>query len=343
MIMSKQLKILILEDSIEDVDMIERELKRAGISFTSTVVNNRKEFESALVHLKPDVILSDHSLPAFNSIEALRIFKEKQAEFNLASPFILITGAMSEEFAVNCIKAGADDYILKDRLKRLPGSIESALEKARIDAERRRYLSEVIANEAMLRQAEHMAKLGSWEVDLQTNSIKWSDETFRIFGYTPGEVEPSLTTFLSHVHVDDREKLKEELSLAEANMVEYERKYRITTVDGTIKYLNSKLVVTRNIEKKAIRLNGFLLDITDQTRYIQKIEIQNEKLLEIAWIQSHGVRAPLARIMGLVDLIQNYRDSQIEVDAVLNMISQSVEELDLLVRGVVRKTEELPD
>ena len=337
------MNILILEDSPEDVELIERELKRAGILFSTTVVNQRDDFELALAKLKPDVILSDHSLPAFNSIEALKIFKQRQAELNLSAPFILVTGAMTEEFAVQCIKAGVDDYILKDRLKRLPGSIERALEKSRIDAERRKYLNQIIANEAMLQQGEHLAKLGSWQADLLSGIHNWSDEMFRIFGYEPGEVEPGYERFLNHVHTDDAVKLKEELSFAVENLQEYECKYRITTASGQIKHLNSKLVVTRNADNKPVRLNGFSLDITDQTKHIKKIEAQNERLREIAWIQSHSVRAPLARVIGLVNLIQNRRADETEVDQVLTMIVQSIEELDLLVRAVVRKTEELPE
>jgi CheY-like chemotaxis protein len=341
--MSKHLKILMLEDSAQDVELIERELKRAGISFSATVVDRRAEFERALVDFMPDVILSDHSLPEFNSIEALNIYKQKQADLNLSAPFILVTGAMSEEFAVQCIKAGVDDYILKDRLKRLPGSIERALEKTRIEAERRKYLNEVISNEAMLQQSEHLAKLGSWQADLQSGVNKWSNETFRIFGYKPSEVEPSFERFLGHIHQNEADKLSEELNFAIENLDEYERKYRISTVDGQVKYLNSKLVVTRNGDNKAIRLNGFLLDITAETKHIKRIEEQNKRLREIAWIQSHGVRAPLARVIGLVNLLQNHRDSQTDVAEILGMIVQSIEELDLLVRAVVRKTEELPE
>jgi PAS domain S-box-containing protein len=179
-------------------------------------------------------------------------------------------------------------------------------------------------------------------VDLLSGVTKWSDETFRLFGYKPNDVKPTFEIFLGHVHDDDKEKLREEINLAVTTLDEYERTYRVMTIEGTIKHVNSKLVVTRTEDGAPLRLNGFLLDITEQTKYIQKIEEKNKRLREIAWIQSHGVRAPLARIMGLISLIQNHRDDA-EVDNVLSMILQSIEELDTLVRTVVRKTEELPD
>jgi PAS domain S-box-containing protein len=341
--MNGKMKILILEDSAEDVSLIERELLRAGMSFQTSVVNQRDEFEKALEVFRPDVILSDHSLPRFNSVEALKIYKTAQTKFNLAAPFILVTGAVSEEFAVQCIREGANDYILKDRLKRLPASIVSAIEKARIDAERIRYFNEIIANEAMLRQGQHLAKLGSWQADLITGENKWSDENFRLLGYAPGEITPNFKTFTECVHPDDVETLH--LSLAEAltTVSEYENQFRIIHKDGSIKFISSKFIIQRDEDGQPSKLQGFLLDITEQKKYVQKIEAQNAKLKEIAWIQSHGVRAPLARILGLINLITTHHDINTDLNQILTLIVESVEELDNLVRSVVRKTEEITD
>src|SRR5688572_14865266 len=154
--MHTPLKILILEDSPEDLGLVERELKRGGISFTSSVVKKKEEYEKALEEFQPDVILSDHSLPQFNSIEAMEIWKSFQKRHNIAIPFILITGSVSEEFAVQSIKAGADDYILKDRLKRLPSSIKSALEKVKLERQRIDHVSEIISQSSLMKEAEHL-------------------------------------------------------------------------------------------------------------------------------------------------------------------------------------------
>jgi len=86
-------------------------------------VDSQEMFIRGLHEFKPDVILSDHSLPQFNSMEALKICRAQ----GLTIPFILVTGTMSEEFAVNCLKLGVDDYVLKSNLKRLPAAILNAL------------------------------------------------------------------------------------------------------------------------------------------------------------------------------------------------------------------------
>lgn len=119
----KHIRILILEDSADDADLIERLLLKNGLNTDILRVDNKKEFEKALKEFKPDIILSDHTLPQFNSMEALKIVKAKSPKI----PFMLVTGTVSEEFAVMSLKAGAQDYILKRNLTRLPVAIESSL------------------------------------------------------------------------------------------------------------------------------------------------------------------------------------------------------------------------
>jgi signal transduction histidine kinase len=121
--MESTLKILLLEDMEEDVELINRTLQKAGLQFETKQVDTREGFIKALNEFKADVILSDHSLPQFNSVEALELCKGHGSQV----PFILVTGAVSEEFAVTCLKQGADDYVLKSNLTRLPSAITNSL------------------------------------------------------------------------------------------------------------------------------------------------------------------------------------------------------------------------
>ncbi|HEX5170853.1 MAG TPA: ATP-binding protein [Cyclobacteriaceae bacterium] len=121
--MEKKLKILLLEDVEDDAGLINWSLEKAGLPFEFKRVDNREEFVDAIRNYQPDVVLSDHSLPRFNSMDALRICRW----VNLQAPFILVTGTVSEEFAVTCLKQGADDYVLKSNLTRLPSAIQNAL------------------------------------------------------------------------------------------------------------------------------------------------------------------------------------------------------------------------
>ncbi len=130
--MHNPLKILLLEDSPADVDMIKRVLMKHNFIFSIEVVSTRHDFEKKMFEFDPDLVLSDHSLPQFSSLEALQIARKKKMNI----PFILITGSVSEEFAVECMKAGVDDYILKNSLIRLPSSIENILSKNKVKREK---------------------------------------------------------------------------------------------------------------------------------------------------------------------------------------------------------------
>jgi signal transduction histidine kinase len=149
MMNDKPLYILVLEDRLEDFDLIKFALRKSGLTFESLCVDSKDEYTAALHSFKPDVILSDHALPQFNSIEALKICRG----VGLNTPFILVTGTVSEEFAVTALKQGADDYILKSNLSRLPNAIVNSLRQR--DLEKMRSLAE----QDLRRQNEELTKV----------------------------------------------------------------------------------------------------------------------------------------------------------------------------------------
>lgn len=147
--MDKPLKILVLEDVEDDVGLIERELRKGGLTFETNRVDNRPEFVEALRDYQADVILSDHSLPQFNSFEALKLCRRS----GITIPFILVTGSVSEEFAVTCLKEGADDYVLKSNLIRLPNAIVNSIKQKQLENERKK------SDQALREQNEELVKI----------------------------------------------------------------------------------------------------------------------------------------------------------------------------------------
>jgi hypothetical protein len=126
------IKILFLEDTPADAELIERTLTSSGMRYSGTRAATKEEYLRKLHEFNPDVVLSDHSLPQFDSLGALAILKEQKRDI----PFIIVTGTVSEEFAVQCLKEGADDYILKGNPLRLPSAIMHALERKASERER---------------------------------------------------------------------------------------------------------------------------------------------------------------------------------------------------------------
>jgi len=121
--MATDLKILILEDNQTDADLLHRELEKSGLSFTSQIVQAREEYEQALGNFAPDIILSDYSLPTFDAVTAFRIKQNKSPQ----TPFIIVSGIIGDENAVELIKNGVTDYASKDKLFTLSQKISRAL------------------------------------------------------------------------------------------------------------------------------------------------------------------------------------------------------------------------
>ncbi len=119
------IRILFVEDVPQDAELAEHALSKESLVFISTCVETREGFLAALTTFQPDLIVSDYSMPQFDGLQALRLSLENDA----ARPFIVLTGSLNEETAVACIKAGATDYVLKDRLARLPFAVKEALEQ----------------------------------------------------------------------------------------------------------------------------------------------------------------------------------------------------------------------
>ena len=128
-------QILFLEDNPDDVELMEHELTEAGIQFASRRVDKKSEFINEVLVFHPHVILADYSLSTFNGMQAFRMLKSE----NLAVPFILVTGVLSEELALECLKEGIDDFILKSSFKRLPAAIINAVRNKEIEDEKNRF------------------------------------------------------------------------------------------------------------------------------------------------------------------------------------------------------------
>jgi PAS domain S-box-containing protein len=127
------LKILFLEDLPSDAELAIMQLMKEGLTFEHLRVETKAEFINALKNFRPDIVISDYMLPTYNGLHALL----DKIEIDPLLPFILYTGSINEEIAVQCMKAGATDYIIKEHMTRLPFAVKEALEQALIQKEKR--------------------------------------------------------------------------------------------------------------------------------------------------------------------------------------------------------------
>ena len=193
------LRILILEDVPMDAELMEYELAQASIPFLSRRVDSRDAFLHELDEFRPDLILSDYTLPRFDGMTALSLARERAPSI----PFLIVTGSVNEETAVGCMKAGATDYLLKSNLARIGPAIEAALERERAHAEKVQAESALAASERRFRSLVQNSS------DLVTvlapdGTITYaSDSAERIVGYSPADlVGTSLLQYVDPSHVE---------------------------------------------------------------------------------------------------------------------------------------------
>ena len=258
--MHQPLRILHLEDVPTDAELIERVLRKSGLAYKKLVVDTRLDYITALQEFLPDIVLSDHALPAFNSYEALEILKG----MNMHIPFILITSSISEEFAVEILKQGAADYILKDRLQRLPSAVKTALEINRLEKEKQQFITELISSSKLMNEVEAIAHFGSFNINLMANTIKLSAEAYHILGLETTKKDLPGDLFYNAIHPDDQAYIRSKIFSIQSLPVTQLQKLQFRIIDnkGVLKYIYSEYRIEWDVEMKAMFVKGFIHDIT---------------------------------------------------------------------------------
>jgi PAS domain S-box-containing protein len=180
---NRVLRILFAEDVVSDADLAVISLRLEGLKFDYQVVADRDSFRKTLRSFAPDIVISDYSMPGFNGLEAL----EETKSFNIDLPFILFTGSNNEETAVRCIKAGANDYIIKEHMARLPLAVRESLEQFRVQKEKRESEHRLRDNEAKLHSLFSAAPGGIGLV-VDRCFVEVNDTFCRLTGYSREEL-----------------------------------------------------------------------------------------------------------------------------------------------------------
>lgn len=176
-----------------------------------------------------------------------------------------------------------------------------------------------------------------WDFNLITGEISNTDTFEKVLGHTLNEMKRN--DWESYVHPEDRAYVRNLLqkTLNDPIKDQWKAQYRFIKADGNYAWVSDNATILRNVKGKAVRMIGAMSDITERREYEQSIEAQNAKLTEIAWMQSHMVRAPLANLMALLELLD---DSNAEEATMLRkMVHESAGELDQVIRNIVKNAE----
>lgn len=329
--MEDKLQILIVEDVATDAELICMELEQAEVAFDSYRVETKDSYLKKLSEITPDIILSDFSLPNFNAVEALKL-KNKHYP---GTPFILVTGAQSEEIAVDCIKMGADDYILKSSLARLPTSVLNAIKNKKTEAENKRSIEELKYRELKYRNLFENSLVGMFRANSKSCMfIEANEKAKKILG-----VES-----IDGILFDDFSLCNDQGTLSD-----HFRKNRMAVIEDfeveLIKPDRSKtwISVSAKLFETEEIIEGVIHDITNGKNSFVELEQINYELDRFTYHSSHDLRSPLRSLEGLVQAALE-EDSIVGIKNCLKMMQKSISKMgglidDLLLIARNKKSE----
>jgi signal transduction histidine kinase/CheY-like chemotaxis protein len=282
MIMRQPLRILSIEDDPKDTELIQDLLETEGIVCEIKRVDTEAALLAFIEQGGIDLILADYSLPAFDGISALKLAMKSCPDV----PFIFVSGTLGEEVAIEALKIGATDYVLKTGLSRLVPSVLRALRDATQRAERKRAEESLRQSEAYLAEAQRLSHTGSFGWKPSTGEILWSEETLRIFQYDRPS-KPTVELVLQRVHPDDATLVKETVERASQDGKDFEHEYRLVMPDSTVKHVHVVAHAERD-ESGELEFVGAVMDTTESKRAEKKLRRSEESLLEAQKLSHTG-------------------------------------------------------
>lgn len=308
----EQKRILFVEDLTSDYELAIHILKKEGLNFISTRVETSEEMLTALSTFKPHIIISDYSMPRFNGREALRIAHQ----FDSQIPFVMLTGSINEETAVECMKAGASDYVIKERIKRLPFAIKEGLEHGRVQLEKRK------AEKALIKSEERFRKLAENVQDIiyryefipEKKYSYVSPSVTRITGYSQIDFYSNPNLINELVHPND-------LNVFLASDIELDNQgkphlLRWVKKDGSLIWVEQVNVYMFDNTGELIAIEGVVRDVTERVIAEQELRDSEQRYkifmdssFDISYIKDENFRYLMINRSGL----KSFNKSEIEI------------------------------
>ncbi|WP_293596616.1 MULTISPECIES: ATP-binding protein [unclassified Polaromonas] len=349
--MNPSIRLLHLEDNPLDAELIRLRLEAAGLSCDIRWVSGKEAFESALAQETFDLVLADSKLPGYDGLSALRHVRERQPEL----PVIMMSGELSEEAAVDCLKAGATDYVLKQRPQRLDAAVRRALVEKEELAALRRAEEEVRRQSLFLRQVIDLNPTFIFAKDRAGRFVLVNQAMAEAYGSTVeemlGKAEADVTADAQEVarflkaDLETMDTLRE-VFIPEEKLIDATGKVRwlqtvkrpIVAADGTadgVLGVAADITERKRAQEEILRLNA---DLEERVRQrTAQLEAANKELEAFSYSVSHDLRSPLNTIDGFSQLLEQAAGDKIgdKGQHYLSRIRAGTQQMSELIDGLL--------
>lgn len=330
--------ILLIEDNPGDAHLVGIYLKSSSIKHELYTAESFFEGMEILGTQDIDIVLLDLSLPDISGFKTLSRYLERFPRI----PVIVLTGMNNEIIGNQAIKAGAQDFLVKEQFdgKLLGRSIRYSLQRFKTQLKLEETAKNLTVSEMRFEDAQRMAKFGNWEMDIVTNAMKWTDEVFRIFGFQPKSFKPTLSEYLEYVHIEDREGVENFFDDVLKDSELHHLEHRIIVDGHNFKYVSLQAKVNYDNITKKILLVGGIQDITER-KVSEKLIIEKNisgktaKMKEEALTEmSFHVRTPLSSVVNLVYLLENTTATNQQRE-LIDGLKMSVDDLSITINNLL--------
>jgi PAS domain S-box-containing protein len=299
------LRVLILEDSETDAELVLYELRRAGYEPEWRRVDNEVDYLSCL-STDLDVILADYSMPQFTALRALQLMKKQGMDM----PFIVVTGTVGEEAVAECMRQGARDYLLKDRLGRLGSAVERVLQEKRLNDEKKQAVNALRENEQKYRSLFESSPEPIMLIGLDGTILDCNKAAEAIANRPRRELIGKSFLDLGVLDETDAPVIMERFAEIIGGKLYDPFQIRVIRNDNKILWLEIHLALLKK-ENAIYAIQVISRDITEQKQFEQErekfiadLETKNAELTQFTYTVSHDLKSPLVTINGYLGYIE---------------------------------------
>ena len=326
------LTVVMLEDRSADAELIVHELKKAGFEPAWQRVEDEAAYLRA-IELAPDLILADFNMPALSAPRALELLRNRHPDV----PFIVVSGSIGEETAVQVLKSGATDYLLKDRLGRLGEAVRRAISERQLAQSNREADTLLRVTDERCRFALEASGVGTWEWDVATGAVHWSATLEALHGMAAGTFGGTLEAFLQCIYAADRPDVEASIARAMREHTDMRILYRTMWPDGTLHWISGIGRASYDDAGRPLRGTGVGLDVTER-RSLEERQRQGQKMEAIGQLAggiAHDFNNLLTAIHGYSILIAEELAPDSPLLADLQQIRHSADRATSLTRQLL--------